>query len=59
MARRWRTFMAARFGPTLAGASSGKKEITESSRLSRPSSMANAVAVAVKLFVREKSSCGT
>ena len=51
--------MAARFGPTFAGASSGKKEITESSRVSRPSSMANAVAVAVKLFVREKSSCGT
>lgn len=53
MASRWRTFIAARFGPTTAGRSAGKNETTGSSSPKRPSAMAMPTAVEVKLLDTE------
>src|SRR6185503_15560942 len=53
-----RTRMRRRFSDGDAGASSGKKLSTRSSRLSFPSAAANPTAVDVKLLLREYSMCG-
>ena len=59
MDSRSRTRIAFRFSLGSAGASSGKKERTVSSRLSFPSAIARPMPVDVKLLLSEKSTCGS
>ena len=59
IASRSRTRIAFRFSLGSAGASSGKKESTVSSRLSLPSAIARPTPVDVKLLLSEKSTCGS
>ena len=51
--------IALRLTPGCAGALSGKKSRTASSRCSLPSAMASPTAVDVKLLLSEKSMCGS